>query len=58
MIILVGKSGSGKSSIENILVNNYSMNKAISYTSRSMRDKEQEGFDYFFRTREEILNLY
>ena len=48
MIILVGESASGKSSIERELVNNYGFKKVVSYTTRSPRDGEKDGIDYHF----------
>ena len=38
MIILVGESASGKSSIEKCLVEDYGYNKIISYTTRPPRE--------------------
>ena len=40
MIILVGESASGKSTIEKILENKYGYTKTVSYTTRSVRDGE------------------
>lgn len=48
MIILVGESASGKSSIEKELVNKYGYEKTISYTTRSPRKGEIDGVDYHF----------
>ena len=46
MIILVGESASGKSSIEKYLVDNYGYNKIISYTTREPREGDVDGVDY------------
>lgn len=48
MIILVGESASGKSSIERELVDKYGYEKTISYTTRSPREGEIDGVDYHF----------
>ena len=48
MIVLVGESASGKSSIEKFLVDNYGYNKIVSYTTRSPRPNEVNGIDYNF----------
>lgn len=50
MIVLVGESASGKSSIEKYLVDNYGYDKVTSYTTRSQRDGEVNGVDYHFIT--------
>ena len=43
MIVLVGESASGKSSIEKYLVDNYGYNKIVSYTTREPRDQTLHG---------------
>lgn len=48
MIVLVGESASGKSSIEKNLVNNYGYKKVVSYTTRKPRTGEVDGIDYHF----------
>lgn len=48
MIVLVGESASGKSSIEKCLVNKYGYKNIISYTTRPPRDGEVNGVDYYF----------
>jgi len=48
LIILVGESASGKSTAEKILHNEYGYKKIISYTTRSPREGEKNGVDYFF----------
>lgn len=48
MIVLVGESASGKSSIERNLVDNYGYNKVVSYTTREPRHGEVDGVDYHF----------
>ena len=48
MIVLVGESASGKSSIERYLVENYGYKKIVSYTTREPRANEVDGVDYHF----------
>ena len=48
IIVLLGASGSGKSTIENELSTHYGFEKIISYTTRKPRDEEVNGKDYFF----------
>ena len=48
MIVLIGESASGKSSIERCLVEDYGYNKIVSYTTRPPRAGEVDGIDYHF----------
>ena len=48
VIVLLGASGSGKSTIESHLSNYYGYKKIISYTTRKMREGEVNGKDYYF----------
>ena len=57
MIVLVGESASGKSSIERFLVDNYEYKKVVSYTTRPPRDGEIDGVDYHFIDVEKFLKL-
>ena len=57
MIVLVGESASGKSSIEKYLVDNYGYKKIVSYTTRSPRLNERNGIDYNFITIEQFEKL-
>ena len=57
MIVLVGESASGKSSIERYLVDNYGYSKVVSYTTRSPRPNEVDGVDYHFVSIEEFTKL-
>ena len=47
-IILLGASGSGKSTIENELSTHHGFSKIVSYTTRQPRINEKNGKDYFF----------
>lgn len=57
MIVLVGESASGKSSVEKFLVDNYGYQKIVSYTTREKRDNEVDGVDYHFVSEKEFLHL-
>ena len=57
MIVLVGESASGKSSIEKYLVDNCGYNKIVSYTTRQPREGEVDGVDYHFITKSQFRRL-
>lgn len=57
MIVLVGESASGKSSIERYLVENCGYNKIVSYTTRQPREGEVDGVDYHFITKSQFRRL-
>ncbi|MBA2851701.1 guanylate kinase [Methanococcus maripaludis] len=48
VIVLFGKSGSGKSSVEKKLCEEYDFHKCISHTTRPIRPGEVDGVDYHF----------
>ena len=54
MIVLVGESASGKSTVENLLRDKYGYTKTVSYTTREPRQNEIQGVDYNFITRDEF----
>ena len=58
MIILVGESASGKSTIEKILADKYGYKKTVSYTTRPPRDGEVNGVDYHFITEDEYIEKF
>lgn len=57
IIVLLGASGSGKSTIERELVDNYEFNKIISVTTRHIRDEEINGRDYYFVSNDEFNEM-
>lgn len=57
MIVLVGESASGKSSIEKNLVEHYGYKKIVSYTTRQPRQGEVDGVDYYFISTEHFIEL-
>lgn len=58
LYLLIGASGSGKSSIERKLVSNYGLKKVLSYTTRPVRDDDpNDVFTHTFVTKEEFDKL-
>lgn len=57
MIILMGPSASGKTSIGRILEKMYNIEKVVTYTTRDKRYQEIDGIDYHFIAKEEFLKL-
>lgn len=57
MIVLVGASASGKSSIEKYFVEQFGYNKIVSYTTRPPREGEVDGVDYHFISVSKFLEL-
>ena len=59
IIVLLGASGSGKSTVEHELSKNCGYEKIVSYTTRQPRINEKNGVDYYFidnKMFNEILN--
>ncbi|MEY8335815.1 hypothetical protein AALB53_22460 [Lachnospiraceae bacterium 47-T17] len=57
MIIFVGESASGKSSVMQYLVDNFGFIPLITYTTRAPRDGEIDGVNYHFVTDEKFHEL-
>ena len=57
MILLVGASASGKTEIAKYLASHFGITKAITHTTRPMREGEKNGVDYFFVRKQEFLNM-
>ena len=57
MLVLIGKSGSGKTTIEDIMITKYAMQRAISHTTRPKREQDVDGINYFFVSKEEMERL-
>lgn len=59
LIVISGFSGSGKGTIMKELIRRYPEKYAlsISATTRQPREGEQDGREYFFKTKEEFLSM-
>lgn len=57
MIVIVGGSSSGKSTLAKTFVNEFSMYAIIPYTTRAPRKGEVHGRDYYFVSKEEFEQL-
>ena len=56
LIVISGSSGVGKGTVIKSLLNrNSDIKLSISYTTRLPREGEEEGVNYFFRTKEEFM---
>ena len=56
LLVLMGKSCSGKDTIANELVNKHGYEKFVSYTTRPMRDGEIQDQTYHFISEDEFIN--
>lgn len=54
IIVLVGPTGSGKTTISHILKTQYGFKEVISYTTRQPRAGERNGVDYNFTTNQKF----
>lgn len=57
MIVIVGESACGKTSVANYLAEHYGYKKIITYTTRSPREGEQDGVDYYYVSNERFETL-
>lgn len=57
ILVLTGKTASGKTHIQNELSRLGGMNRVVTYTTRPMREGETDGVEYHFVTKEEFLEL-
>lgn len=56
ILILMGKTASGKDSVVKELVHNYGFRRIVTYTTRPPRKAETEGVDYHFISEADFLN--
>lgn len=56
MLVVIGKTASGKTTIVDKLVAEYGYRKIVTTTSRPIRKKEKQGVDYNFISEEEFKN--
>ena len=57
MLVLVGESASGKSTLQNLITKEFNHNKIVTYTTRPIRAGEIDGFSYHYISDEEFLRL-
>lgn len=59
IIALIGEAGSGKDTLMKNFLQRFdtSLHEIISHTSRPPRDNEENGINYYFKTKEEFLKL-
>jgi len=57
MIVLVGKTCSGKNALKKVLTEKYDFESVVTVTSRPPRVGEVDGKDYYFVTKDEFLKL-
>lgn len=55
MLVLIGKTCSGKDTIANELIRNYGYKKLVTYTTRPMRDGEIQDVTYHFISTDEFI---
>jgi len=57
VIILMGKSASGKDTLQKQIAEDYDIERVVTATTRAMREGEQDGKDYHFMTNEQFNDL-
>ncbi len=57
MIILVGESASGKSTLQNAIIEKLGYKRLVSYTTRPPRDYEKDGIDYNFISKAMYIHM-
>ena len=57
MLILVGPSASGKTEVAQILINDYGMERMVTYTTRPIRYGEVNHVSYHFVSKEEFIQM-
>ena len=57
LIVISGFSGVGKGTVVKRLISQYGYDLSISATTRSPREGEENGREYFFMSRSEFENL-
>lgn len=55
MLIIIGKGGSGKDTVKDILVNDYGFHGLVTYTTRPMRIGEIQDITYHYISNKEFL---
>jgi guanylate kinase len=58
LIVILGESASGKSTVQNILCKSYGYERLITYTTRNPREGEVDGVDYHFVSDDTFEEMY
>lgn len=56
LVIIVGKTGTGKTTLANHLAENFGYTKVVTCTTRKPREGEEDGVDYYFLSDEEFAD--
>ena len=57
ILVICGKSASGKDTLQNYLVENHDFINLVSHTTRPPRPYESNGYDYYFINKEDFINM-
>ena len=57
LIVISGFSGVGKGTVVKRLVQDYGYSLSISATTRAPREGEVDGREYYFKSKEDFMNL-
>ena len=57
LIVLIGKSASGKTTLEKYISDNFRYEKIVSHTTRTIRDGEVDGVDYHYVSEDEFNRM-
>lgn len=57
MLVIVGESASGKSTLQNMLIESDGFERIVTYTTRPIRNGEKDGVSYHYITKEEFFDL-
>lgn len=57
ILLIAGRTCSGKTFLANHLMNNHGFKHVITYTSRTPRPGEEDGVDYYFKSDDEFESL-
>ena len=57
LLVICGKSATGKTTLKQYLIENYGYDSVITYTTREQRLNEIDGKDYHFIDNEKFQNM-
>lgn len=55
LLVIIGKSASGKDTVVNKLIKDYDYKRLVTYTTRPMRKKEKQDITYHFISEDEFI---